>query len=215
LRQYCSKLWLHIARLHQATLTTVCRGVALVPRSGRWRTTFKHKSHRYCLGTFGTAEEAAHVWDLAAIKSRGPDYQGLNFPRESYAYEMELLDKYSLEQTLHMLKVKLINAKRSGRAVKRKLDSALEEERATPGCASTDTAVPPEHTASRSSARKGKLSDARSTPRDAERNPFNKPTYTAKRAAASQSQPSSSMHENNSDDQGSEHAAQYRSRCAH
>jgi hypothetical protein len=101
----------------------------MVPRSGRWRTTFKHKSHRYCLGTFSTAEEAARVWDLAAIKSRAPNFTGLNFPRESYVFEMDLLDKHTLEETLDMLKVKLIDAKRSGRAVKRKLDNALAEEK--------------------------------------------------------------------------------------
>jgi hypothetical protein len=160
-----------------------------VPRSGRWRTTFKHKSHRYCLGTFSTAEEAARVWDLAAIKSRAPDFGGLNFPRESYAYEMELLDKYSLEQTLHMLKVKLVNAKRSGRAVKRKLDSALEEEKAGAGRLGVDLSdmpIQPYHVLSRSPTRKGTISSSKPVRKHAGSNPFFKSNFAAKRTSPPQ-----------------------------
>ena len=161
------------------------RGVALVPRSGRWRTTFKHKSHRYCLGTFSTAEEAARVWDLAAIKSRAPDFTGLNFPRETYAMEMDLLDKHSLEQTLHMLKVKLIDAKRSGRAVKRKLDSALAQERQgdAAGAAGADAAAgteaTPRHALPASPSRKGSLSAAGPLDKPEPGNPFSRPAALA------------------------------------
>jgi hypothetical protein len=163
--------------------------VALVPRSQRWRTTFKHKSHRYCLGTFSSAEEAARVWDLAAIKSRAPDFDGLNFPRESYAYEIELLERYSLEETLHMLKVKLIDAKRSGRAVKRKLDNALEEERARADVqvpSSADTSLRPENMLVRTATRKGSLTPADSTAKAAGGNPFCKRTLRAKRSRLAQ-----------------------------
>lgn len=169
---------------------SACRGVALVPRSGRWRTTFKHKSHRYCLGTFSTAEEAARVWDLAAIKSRARDFTGLNFPRESYAYEMELLDKYSLEQTLHMLKVKLVDAKRSGRAVKRKLDSALEEEKACSLTAEQSPAgipIQPHHVLCHSPERKGTLSVSPEVLKKPGSNPFCKPVLVARRTVGTTS----------------------------
>lgn len=153
-----------------------------MPRSGRWRTTFKHKSHRYCLGTFSTAEEAARVWDLAAIKSRAPDFTGLNFPRETYAMEMDLLDKHTLEQTLHMLKVKLIDAKRSGRAVKRKLDSALALERSD--TAALAEAAPPHGGALPASpSRKGSLSAAGPLERPDPGNPFLRPAPLAVKRA--------------------------------
>lgn len=153
-----------------------------MPRSGRWRTTFKHKSHRYCLGTFSTADEAARVWDLAAIKSRPADFGGLNFSRDTYACEIELLDKYSLEETLHMLKVKLIDAKRSGRAVKRKLDSALDEEKAQTGGALAEPASPSMGCLSRGAARVAGATSPSQTTMSAPANTISKPQLVAKRS---------------------------------
>jgi hypothetical protein len=158
----------------------------MVPRSGRWRTTFKHKSHRYCLGTFSTAEEAARVWDLAAIKSRAPNFTGLNFPRESYVLEMDLLDKHTLEETLHMLKVKLIDAKRSGRAVKRKLDNALAEEKM--GLAPEGPVSPAQHRGTPlpvPPVRKGSIAPSPLLQKPDTSNPFSRPALVAKRSLRS------------------------------
>lgn len=100
--------------------------MAYVPGSGKWRTTFKHNKDRYCLGTFGTGEEAARVWDLAAIKYRGATCRSLNFDISRYEKEIGLLQHRTFEETLHVLNIRSLDAPRTGRAVKRKLDTALQ-----------------------------------------------------------------------------------------
>lgn len=141
---------------------------------------------------------------LACNEHHLPDSQQC-FCRESYVYEVELLEKYSFEETLHMLKVKLINAKRSGRAVKRKLDNALAQEGQpthasssrpqthVPGAEheATTYAVPfrPDHVAERATERKVPLASSEPTSSVASAarmasNPFMRHSVTAKRAGA-------------------------------
>ncbi len=62
--------------------TSGYRGVTKIKRSGKWQASYRHGDKLLHLGTFETAEEAAHAYDLKVIELKGKQAT-LNFPMEN------------------------------------------------------------------------------------------------------------------------------------
>lgn len=68
--------------------TTGYKGVILVPSTGHYRARIVLNYHTCNIGTYPTAEEAAHAYDRKAIELFG-EFARTNFPREYYEEKKE------------------------------------------------------------------------------------------------------------------------------
>eukprot|EP00803_Ostreobium_quekettii_P000120 evm.model.scf_3660.2 EVM.evm.TU.scf_3660.2 scf_3660:8316-11822(-) len=93
------------SRRGPSSKTSPYRGVSCYKRTGRWEAHIWHAGRQVHLGTYSTSQEAARVYDTAAIKLRGWSAD-LNFDVEDYRDDPTLkdapieLDKHSAGQSV-------------------------------------------------------------------------------------------------------------------